>query len=393
MDGLRGVAMLFVFFGHFGTVWSQLPHPHGVVDSYLKVLDADATFGSSFFMLLSGFFAYASLMRGKHFGVFIRGRIYRLYPLYLVLVAVYVFGSILIPKMSKLPSDPLDFAIFLIGNLLFLPGLVHVRPLLDVAWTMSFIILFYFIAGGLARFFRVSGMTRPWRLLLLAVLGIVWAFVGEATDLMPVRTCIFWVGMILSEIIQGITGSRLVWATRLTIPAVVLSILGLCLRTHLMIVKPPTGIVPFMIVRTAITSATLFGVVWVAYYGPDWWKRILSRKQLCELGAVSYSYYLTHGFAIKIFRFVLFPHLGSYANTAVVFWSSQIVILVLSVLIARLVFVLVESPLSSLVSSISTSPVGLRAQLRLWWTSSLPAQAEPPASSSGERGARISNLG
>jgi uncharacterized membrane protein len=27
MDGLRGIAMLLVFMGHFGTVWSQMAHP------------------------------------------------------------------------------------------------------------------------------------------------------------------------------------------------------------------------------------------------------------------------------------------------------------------------------------------------------------------------------
>jgi peptidoglycan/LPS O-acetylase OafA/YrhL len=310
------------------------------------------------------------------------------------IVGVYLVGSLLIPKLSKLPSNPFDFTIFLIGNLLLIPGLLSVRPLLDVAWTMSFIIFFYFIAGGLARFFRFSGMSRPWRLLLLISIGVVWATAGDATDLVPARTCMFWVGMSLSEIIQGTTGRRFVWATRLTVPGVALSIFGFWLRTHLMITRPPTGIVSLSLVRAAITSATLFAVVWVAYFGPDWWKRVLSMAPLCELGAVSYSYYLTHGFAIKIFRFVVLPHLGSYARTAVVFWSSQVLVLALSILIARLIYVMVESPLSSLASKASTTPFGIRARFGAWWQGPISGPpVDPPASSGGERGARISNLG
>src|SRR4051812_42907376 len=65
MDGLRGLAMLFVFVGHFGITWSQLVHPAGTPSAFLRLVDADAALGSGFFMLLSGFFAYGSLMRGR----------------------------------------------------------------------------------------------------------------------------------------------------------------------------------------------------------------------------------------------------------------------------------------------------------------------------------------
>src|ERR1700692_2910002 len=112
MDGLRGIAMLFVFLGHFGPVWSNLVHPKGAAGFFLRLVDADATFGSSFFMLISAFFTYGSLMGGeKDFGKLLRARIWRLYPLYLIMTVVYVVGSIVFPKMSRLPANPHDTAI------------------------------------------------------------------------------------------------------------------------------------------------------------------------------------------------------------------------------------------------------------------------------------------
>lgn len=43
MDGLRGVAMLFVFMGYFGTLWTDLVHPKGGAELFLRLVNADAT--------------------------------------------------------------------------------------------------------------------------------------------------------------------------------------------------------------------------------------------------------------------------------------------------------------------------------------------------------------
>jgi peptidoglycan/LPS O-acetylase OafA/YrhL len=86
--------------------------------------------------------------------------------------------------------------------------------------------------------------------------------------------------------------------------------------------------------------------VWVAYFGPEWWKRALSSRHLCQLGAISYSFYLTHGFAVKAFRFGVIPWLGATAAEPVVFWTSQFAALALAVFVARVFYALLEQPLS-----------------------------------------------
>jgi len=348
MDGLRGIAMLFVFLGHFAMVWTKSVHPGGAAGVFLRLVDADATFGSSLFMLLSGFFAYGSLARGKKsFGEFLRGRIWRLYPLYLIMTFVYVLGSLVFPKMSKLPADPHVATLFILQTLLFLPGLLHVKPLMDVAWTLSFVILFYFVEGAVARLFKLWGISRLSRFVLLAGASLLWAQAGDSTGWWQPRTAIFWVGMALSEAVGAMSGERLAWATRLTAPAAVVTILGVWLRTDLMMRRDPL-IAPLAVERFMITAVTLFAFIWVAYFGPQWWKHLLSGQQLRKLGAASYSFYLTHGFAVKAFSFGIIPWLGTAARMQLVFGASQIVGLALSIAIARVVYTMVESPLSKL---------------------------------------------
>ncbi len=350
LDGLRGVAMLFVFIGHFAPIWARLVPRNGSASFFLRLVYADATLGSSFFMLLSGFFGYGSLMRGKReFGEFMRGRLWRLYPLYLIMTAVYVAGAILIPKMSKLPGDPRHAAIFLLETLFFLPGLLPIKPLMDVAWTLSFVVLFYFIECAFSGSFKAWRVRRVARFALLLGAAAAWAAWGDFSRWWEPRTTVFWIGMALWEAIDGMSGHRQTWATRLVTPAVGIAIGGVLLRTALMLDKPDTGVVSLMLLRAAITSVVLFWFVWVACFGPEWWKRLLSSSQLRKLGAASYSFYLTHGFAVKAFRFGVVPWLGpAVAGTESVFWMSQASGLVLAIMIARIVYRFVENPLSKL---------------------------------------------
>ena len=87
--------------------------------------------------------------------------------------------------------------------------------------------------------------------------------------------------------------------------------------------------------------------MWVAYFGPDWWKRLLSAAPLRQLGATSYAFYLTHGFALKVIRFGTIPLLGALADNPLVFWTNLGLGLALAIWTARLVYDLIENPLAT----------------------------------------------
>jgi exopolysaccharide production protein ExoZ len=354
MDGLRGVAMLFVFMGHFAGIWSGVVPPNGTAGLFLRLVDADATFGSSFFMLVSAFFTYGSMMRGRrNFGEFLRGRLVRLYPLYLIMTMVYIVGSIAIPSMSKLPPNPHDALVFIIETLLFLPGLLPIRPLMDVSWTLSFIVLFYFVEAGITRLFQRYGFAWRTRFFLLLGMAIVWAVAGDLLHCWEPRTAALWVGMALWELVARMSApdERLRSAVRLAWPSFGFVLAGVALRTLLMLSHPHTALVSILLWSTAVTSVTLSGLVWTAYFGPNWWKILLSGSLLRRLGAASYSFYLTHGLGVKIFHYGIIPWLRTVAGTPVVFWTSQIVGLGISVATALIVHRLVENPLSQVVTN------------------------------------------
>jgi exopolysaccharide production protein ExoZ len=276
--------------------------------------------------------------------------------------------------MSKIPADPRAAAVFLAESMLLLPGVLHIQPLMEVAWTLSFIMLFYFIAGGIAGMFRVSALSRLSRFLLLAGAAFLWAAVGESTGWWPRRTNIFFIGMALYEAIEGMRREKMGSATRLTTAAMAVVLLGVCLRTCLMLYLPQTGRVPLLLLRNIITSVTLFAFVWVAYFGPEWWKRLLSGTHLRKLGAASYSFYLTHGFAVKAFRYGIIPWLGAAAGTPLVFSACQLIGLALSIAIARGVYTYVESPLSLVVPRMrSVKAVSLAGKLASRWSMTAPS--------------------
>jgi peptidoglycan/LPS O-acetylase OafA/YrhL len=347
MDGLRGIAMVFVFVGHFGTMQSELVHPTGAAGFYLKLIDADATFGSSFFMLLSAFFAYGSRRSGTiSFQDFLRRRMFRLYPLYLIMTAIYIAGSLILPRMSKLPAKLGAAALLILESIFVLPGLLPIKPIMDVAWTLSFVLYFYFIEAGVAALLSRLRSSRLTRTAILVAVAILWAAAGEGFAWWEGRTAAFWVGMALWEVVEAMMHRRKNWAIRLSGPAAALVVIGVLARTILMLRRPDTGVIRLMLWETMITSITLSALVWVAYFGPEWWKRALSSRFLCQLGAISYSFYLVHGVAVKAFRYGVIPWLGANAAKPVVFWMSQFTGLALAIFVARAFHVLVEQPLS-----------------------------------------------
>lgn len=351
MDGLRGVAMLLVFLGHYGSVWQELVHPSGLAEFYLRVIDADSTLGSSFFMLLSAFFSYGSLVgRRRNFGEFLRGRLWRIYPLFLIMIAVYVVGSFVFPSMSRLPHGLLNIAVFLTQQALFLPGVFHLPLLMDVAWTLSFIFLFYFIEGALAQLFRVWRTSRVFRFGFYCSAMVAWALFCDLSGYWQPRTAMFWSGMAMWEVVDGLnqTEKRRAWAVRAVPLAGFVTVAGVLGRTVLMLAAPHTAFVTLAFYRVLITGLSLSTFVWVAYFGPEWFTRPLASVGLRKLGAASYSFYLTHGIAVKAFRFAIIPWLGQRAGALPIFWSSQLAGLVLAIVIARLTFVYVEDPLARL---------------------------------------------
>lgn len=113
LDGLRGVAALMVVTRHAGQVFPCNPFP----ESFLAV---------DLFFLLSGFViasAYeARLLAGQPLSAFMRIRLIRLYPLYLLGLALGLGAQLTSSLASGQPPDPLYLAQALVVGVFMIPA-------------------------------------------------------------------------------------------------------------------------------------------------------------------------------------------------------------------------------------------------------------------------------
>jgi len=162
LDAMRGFAALCVVFDHMGTLVLQRPH-----DLVYRVLDT-GQYGVFVFFLVSGYIIPASLERKGSVRGFWVSRAFRLYPLYIVALALSIvayktgFGPI-----HGAQNSPKNWAYslpFMMSNML------NGANVPNVIWTLSFEMVFYLLLTALFTFrvHRHSGVYA-----LVAVLGAV----------------------------------------------------------------------------------------------------------------------------------------------------------------------------------------------------------------------------
>ena len=142
LDGLRGLAALAVVFQHAG--------PSLFADAYRRThpyLDA-GVFGVFLFFLISGYIVPASLERRGDLRVFWSGRIFRIYPLYLV---VFVASALLLARNHSGMSGEVFSHPWLSAGAdgLLLQDLLGVDNGLGAAWTLCYEMVFYYLVSAL----------------------------------------------------------------------------------------------------------------------------------------------------------------------------------------------------------------------------------------------------
>ena len=131
LDTLRALAITLVFAYHYRVFVSATPD--------LGWVSELGWAGVDLFFVLSGYLIYGHLVATPQpFMRYFGRRVKRIYPAFLVVFAVYVLLSLLRPADSKIPAGAADAAVYLLQNLLLLPGLWPTEPLITVAWSLSY---------------------------------------------------------------------------------------------------------------------------------------------------------------------------------------------------------------------------------------------------------------
>jgi peptidoglycan/LPS O-acetylase OafA/YrhL len=158
LDGLRGLAVLAVVFYHCG------PRLKG---TWLYGASAWGWAGVNLFFVLSGFLITSILLESrdqkKYFRNFYARRVLRIWPVYVLMLAVVYVGS---PWFMHQPVAEAVRTAPWLAYIFFVQNLIHAEltPALGPTWSLAIEEQYYFLWAPAAKLLR-----RPW--MLAAVLG------------------------------------------------------------------------------------------------------------------------------------------------------------------------------------------------------------------------------
>lgn len=334
MEGLRGFAVFLVFLVHYVTLiepWMLSGTSTAAVAATLR--DIGNT-GVDLFFVLSGYLIYGTLLeKPRPFLPYLQRRLQRIYPTFLVVLAVYLLLMVILPDQSKLPSDRLTAGVYVVQNLLLLPGMFAIRPIITVAWSLSFE-LFYYLAVPLAIGTLRLRTWSPWARITFFVLLAAGMFAASTSLGDHTRLAMFLAGILLHERLRGGRSSRI---DLLGLAALV----GGLAAVELIHAYALPGVLGFVALFVA------FYVLCVACFSSAGRSsRIFSWDPLRWYGNMSYSYYLIHGLALKFAFLVLSKLYAPAGSSEALFWALMPLMFVFTLAVSAALFVLVEKPLS-----------------------------------------------
>ncbi|MFC7474628.1 acyltransferase family protein [Dankookia sp. GCM10030260] len=341
MEGLRGLAVLLVFFVHYG---SQLGHALGHPQPPLGIaLQQLGHAGVDLFFVLSGYLIYRMLLgRARPYAGFLARRVQRLYPTFLVVLALHLGLALASASGGGLPPGGWPLAELVLANLLLLPGLFAIQPIVIVAWSLSYEMAFYLVMPPLVAALRLRGWPPAAR--VTAMLGAV--AVMLATDWEHGRMGMFACGMLLVEAMPAL---RALGRRGAALDMAAFAAVGGC---GVVLLAGPGGQASFLVLFAAgfLLPAAAFAAAGPVARGLSW-------RPLRWLGNMSYSYYLAHGLVLDLaFRALrlLTPGLAGLGDA--VWWLLLVPAFLATLAGSAVLFLLVERPYSILPADAARRP-------------------------------------
>lgn len=364
LDGLRGFAALLVFLVHYAAlVLAWLP-TESLVAALARGIHAAGHLGVYLFFVISGYLIYGSLLkRVVPFPAFAKRRVQRIYPTFFLILVLYLLLSAAFPEQSKIPAEPLQATLYVLANALLLPGVFDITPIITVAWSLSYEILFYLvmpvIVGALALRQRHAGMR-------ITVFALIWIMIPI---LFPAHFAgsAFIVGIMLVEAKErGPDKGMPAWMELFTILAFA-GASALYSAVYLDIVEGPY----IDIWKNVILFGASYFFILAALQERGWLSSFFRQRLVRYFGNISYSFYLIHSLCLHV-TFLAFGLLMPEEALAhsLWFWVLLPPALLTSTLGAAGLFLLVERPFS-------LDGVGVWSLLQRWRRSHfLPAKTD-----------------
>jgi peptidoglycan/LPS O-acetylase OafA/YrhL len=351
MEGIRGFAVALVFMVHYSTLFSPWAQQGSATTSIAHFLWSIGHSGVDLFFVLSGYLIYGAALRpALNFIKFMQRRIQRIYPTFLCVFAMYLALSFLFPGESKLPPTALSAGVYVTQNLLLLPGIFPIEPIMTVAWSLSYELFYYLTLPLLIIGLRMTRWTPRQRVGCFVLLGLALIGFSFLVSAAYLRMLMFISGIVVYEAIHSFNA----WPSlKRGGEAAVLLLFGLTfpliylLESHAGLFPSWLGVADNKGSYRIIVLAVSFAIfVLAAFRSRGLLKRLFSWTPLRWLGNMSYSYYLIHGLVLKFAALILKAVVAQDGTKTALFWLALPVAFIGTLVGATLLFTIVEKPLS-----------------------------------------------
>jgi len=346
LDGVRAVAAAMVFFVHFDAAFGVplRPAPIAGLTAWAGLY---GNFGVDLFFMLSGWLLYGGLQRRPQgYAAFMSRRVRRLYPTFLAVLAIYLVAGLLLPERSKIPAD--GALPYVLANLLLLPGVFPIVPIISVAWSLSYEMAFYVVLPPICWLLRALALSPRARLGVwgLAVIGhsvvTAWQCAGG-------RVLMFVAGMALVDLaaVPRLWAIARSWATPV-LAAGILAV-GLDAVAGWRLGSVPSGFsarLPGCGLAQLLTLMVLASVMLLALDHDNPLARLFQLARVRWFGNISYSYYLVHGLALHVCAAVIGHMIPLAQIPALAVPAVLVVAFGVTTLAAFALYAAVEYPLS-----------------------------------------------
>lgn len=361
MEGVRGLAVLLVFFVHFHVLFCDYVERGGILFSISRFAGTVGHAGVDLFFVLSGCLIYGALIRNPvRYVPFMQRRIQRIYPAFLCVFGTYLFLSFLFPGLSRIPRSAGQAVLYILQNVLLLPGVMRIEPVITVAWSLSYEIFFYLSVPLLIWVTAMRRWNPAMRVLFFLALWLCYIAYSFSVPASRVRGLMFVVGIVLYESLEWrpirrlLTPSGEVIAIALFLASMVFAYV-LDTRPDMLALLPhgnagrtllpgvPVYQGPYKVIGYSL-SFYLFSLY--CFGRPGRLHGWFSWGPLRYLGNMSYSYYLVHGLTLRILVEVARHLVPPTGHQDVVFILSLLGTFGATLATSSLLFLVIEKPVS-----------------------------------------------
>lgn len=340
MEGLRGLAVFLVFLPHFVSMLKPWIDPNSFSYAVFNQLFNIGHIGVDLFFVLSGYLIYGTLIvKERDFIPYIQRRIQRIYPTFLIVFCAYLVLSFLFPNESKLPLLLTDKIYYIFQNLIFMPGLFDIKPIMTVAWTLSYEFFYYLMIPVLIGIFSLRNWSRQNRILLFLIIALlVYTYYYFDTDFYKhgglLRLMMFVSGILLFEAIEGNYFYK--WKS-----------FGLLALICLLFIIVVLDVYDWGSWYRSLAIFILFFLLCLdAFRTNSITSRVFSIKPIRYLGNMSYSYYLIHSLGLKALFMILNRMYPPQAQDSMIGWIIMPTFFALTLIPAIILFLMIEKPFS-----------------------------------------------